>query len=63
MKQSNHIDIMLIIISKFLLSQIEEIATPLLKIQVQGTTVPNIKARECMVFSTKELQAKKYVSR
>ena len=45
------------------LSQIEEIATPLLKIQVQGTTVPNIKARECMVFSTKELQAKKYVSR
>ena len=32
-------------------SQIREIATPLFKIQVQQTTVPNLKVREYMVFS------------
>ena len=41
------------------LSQIEKIATPLLKIQVQGTTVPNLKVRKYMVFSTKDRKLKK----
>ena len=40
-------------------SQIREIAKPLFKIQVQGTTVPNLKVREYMVFSTKDRKLKK----
>ena len=40
-------------------SQIIETATPLFKIQVQGTTVPNLKVREYMVFSTKDRKLKK----
>ena len=36
-----------------------KLATPLFKIQVQGTTVPNLKVREYMVFSTKDRKLKK----
>ena len=44
-------------------SQIKKIAESDIRIIVQGTTVPNLKIREWLVFSTKESKGQKSYSR